>query len=48
MTSHPDYSAALSRIQSMSDQELQDLLNDESLCDDFVKRLDQVNQSTET
>ena len=38
----PDFAMALSKIQHMSREELNDLLNDEAKLEDYVKSLDQV------
>ena len=40
--SSPDYAAALSSIQSMSKEQLEQLLNDQSKLDDYIKSLHQV------
>ena len=37
--SSPDYAAALSSIQSMSKEQLEQLLNDPSKLDDYIKSL---------
>jgi len=38
----PDFAMALSKIQHMSREELNDLLNDEAKLEDYVKSLDQI------
>jgi len=38
----PDYAAALSTIQSMSRDQLQELLDEPSKLDDYVKSLQQI------
>ena len=40
--SSPDYATALSSIQSMSKEQLELLLNDQSKLDDYIKSLHQV------
>ncbi len=42
--SQPDFSAAISRIRTMNSEELQQMLDSESKCDEFVKSLDQIRQ----
>ena len=39
---NPDYPMALARVQRMSKDELQELLNDDMKFDDYIKSLDQV------
>ena len=41
----PDYPMALSRIQVMEKQELDDLLNDDEKFDDYIRSLQQVCMS---
>lgn len=41
-TAEPDYAMALARIQHMAREELNDLLNNETKMDEYVKSLDQV------
>jgi len=40
--SSPDYATALSSIQSMSKEQLEQLLNDQSKLDDYIKSLHQI------
>lgn len=40
----PDYPLALSKIQVMSKQELDDLLNDDEKFDDYIRSLQQIMQ----
>ena len=42
-SSNPDYPAALSKIQNMTNAELQELLSDDIKCDQLLKSLDQVS-----
>ena len=44
-TAEPDYSMALSKVGSMSRDELNEMLNDENKLDEYVKSLEQVNFS---
>ncbi len=39
----PDFAMALTRIQHMSREELNDLLNSEAKLEEYVKSLDQVS-----
>lgn len=41
-TAEPDYAMALARIQHMAREELNDLLNNETKMDEYVKSLDQI------
>ena len=41
----PDFAMALSKIQHMSKEELNDLLNNEAKLEEYVKSLDQVSKS---
>ena len=40
----PDFAMALSKIQHMSKEELNDLLNNEAKLEEYVKSLDQVSK----
>ena len=42
----PDFAMALTRIQHMSREELNDLLNSEAKLEEYVKSLDQVSSHT--
>jgi len=44
MGSSPDYATALSSIQSMSKEQLEQLLNDQSKLDDYIKSLHQIRE----
>ncbi len=41
-TTEPDYSMALAKINTMTRDELNELLNDENKLDDYIKSLEQV------
>ena len=41
--SGPDYAVAMARINHMSKEELDGLLNDDEKFDDYIKSLDQVS-----
>ena len=43
MPSQPDFAAALSRLGAMTNEQLQELLDNDQKCEELVKSLDQVS-----